>query len=279
MLGLQELFMTVDMGLIYGLVAVGVYLTFRTINFADMTCDGSFVFGSSVCATMIQGGSSPLIAMVCAALAGGVAGLSTGILNTCCRISDLLSGIIVAFMLYSINLKVMGGVPNITLMDTEFALSSIDIVTIILPITLLLIYLLFTDYGLSMQAVGYNKRFSEVMGINGKGVTLFGLILSNALIGLGGAMFTQYQGFCDISQGKGTLIAGLAAVIIGENVFKFKRAGYVIISCIAGSILYRIFIMLALHSDFMKIDTQDINLVAGGIIIAMLILRKGKARC
>ena len=114
MIDLQEILMTTDIGLIYGLVAIGIYLTFRTINFADMTCDGSFVYGSSVCAMLIQYGINQYIAMIIALLAGGIAGLFTGILNVYCKISDLLSGIIVAFMLYSINLKVMGGMPNIT---------------------------------------------------------------------------------------------------------------------------------------------------------------------
>ncbi len=274
MSGLQEIIMTTDVGLIYGLVAVGIYLTFRTINFADMTCDGSFVFGSSVCATLIQGGASPGIAMLFATIVGGISGLFTGILNVYCKISDLLSGIIVAFMLYSINLKVMGGMPNITLNDLELSMNSCAILAIIVPLTVLLVYLLFTDFGLALRSIGYNKRFSEVMGININAMKFFGLILSNALIGLGGAMFTQYQGFCDVSQGKGTLIAGLAAVIIGEKVFRFKRAGFFILACIAGSILYRFFIMLALHSDFMHIETQDINLVAGAIIIVMMLIRK-----
>lgn len=279
MLDLSEIVMTTDIGLIYGLVAVGVYLTFRTINFADMTCDGSFVFGSSVCATLIQSGVSPYIAMSCATIAGGIAGLCTGILNVYCKISDLLSGIIIAFMLYSINLKVMGGMPNITLNDMDLSMNSYIILMIIVPLAVLLVYLLFTDLGLALRSIGYNKSFAEIMGININAMKFFGLILSNALIGLGGAMFTQYQGFCDVSQGKGTLIAGLAAVIIGENVFKFKKAGYVLLACISGSILYRFFIMLALHSDFMKIETQDINLVAGAIIITMMLIRKEKERC
>lgn len=274
MFGLQEVIMTADVGLIYGLVAVGVYLTFRTINFADMTCDGSFVLGSSVCAALIQGGASPCVAMLLAMIAGGIAGLCTGILNVYCKISDLLSGIIVAFMLYSINLKVMSGMPNITLNDMELSMNSYVILAIVVPLAILLVYLLFTDFGLALRSIGYNKRFSEVMGININVMKFFGLIVSNALVGLGGAMFTQYQGFCDISQGKGTLIAGLAAVIIGEKVFRFKKAGFFILACIAGSILYRFFIMIALHSDFMKIETQDINLVAGAIIIAMMLIRK-----
>lgn len=274
MLGLSEIIMTTDIGLMYGLVAIGVYLTFRTINFADMTCDGSFVFGSSVCAALIQGGTSPYIAMIVATIAGGIAGFCTGILNIYCKISDLLSGIIIAFMLYSINLKVMGGLPNITLNDLDLSMTSYTVLAVVIPLVILLVYLLFTDFGLALRTIGYNKRFSEIMGININEMKFVGLILSNALIGLGGAMFTQYQGFCDVSQGKGTLIAGLAAVIIGEKVFRFKKAGYAILACIAGAILYRFFIMLALHSDFMQIETQDINLVAGSIIITMMLIRK-----
>jgi putative ABC transport system permease protein len=279
MIDLQEILMTTDIGLIYGLVAIGIYLTFRTINFADMTCDGSFVFGSSVCAMLIQCGANQYIAMIIALFAGGIAGLLTGILNVYCKISDLLSGIIVAFMLYSINLKVMGGLPNITLTDLDNQMTSSMIISIVIPISLIIVYLIFTNLGLALRAVGYNKTFSQIMGINQNIMTLCGLFISNALIGLGGAMFTQYQGFCDISQGKGTLIAGLAAVIIGENFFKFQKAGFLIISCVAGSILYRFFIMIALHSDFMQIETQDLNIVAGLIIIAMMLIRKERNRC
>ena len=279
MLELQEILITTDIGLIYGLVAIGIYLTFRTINFADMTCDGSFVFGSSICAVLIQCGINQYIAMIIALFAGGIAGLLTGILNVYCKISDLLSGIIVAFMLYSINLKVMGGMPNITLTDLENQMTSPMIISIVIPISLIIIYLIFTNFGLALRAVGYNKTFSNIMGINKNTMTLCGLFISNALIGLGGAMFTQYQGFCDISQGKGTLISGLAAVIIGENFFKFSKAGLLIISCLAGSILYRFFIMIALHSDFMHIETQDLNIVAGLIIVAMMLIRKEKNRC
>ena len=276
MLNIQEVLMTLDIGLIYGLVAIGIYLTFRVINFADMTCDGSFVFGSSVCAMLIQNGASPCLAMISAFIAGGIAGLCTGILNVYCKISDLLSGIIVAFMLYSINIKVMGGVPNITLMDSEF---NNTLWLIVLPITAVIIYLLFTDFGLALRSVGYNKKFSEISGINIKAMTFIGLILSNALIGLGGALFTQYQGFCDVSQGKGSLVAGLAAVIIGENIFRFKKIPFMIIACVVGSIMYRGFIMVALQTSYLNIETQDINLVIGLMIIAMMLIKKEKERC
>ncbi|MBR1480275.1 MAG: hypothetical protein IJ599_05330 [Alphaproteobacteria bacterium] len=278
MIAPQELLMTLDVGLIYGLVAIGIYLTFRTINFADMTCDGSFVFGSSICAVLVQGGISPSIAALAALLGGALAGFCTGILNIRCKISDLLSGIIVAFMLYSVNLKVMGNLPNITFVE-DISPSTPQLLLLIICIAATFVYLLFTDFGLGLRAVGYNKRFSEISGINTNAMTLIGLILSNAMIGLGGALFTQYQGFCDVSQGKGTLVAGLAAVIIGERICKFRNIPFAIFACLAGSVMYRVFIMLALHSSFLHIETQDINLVAGGIIILMMLVRRERVRC
>lgn len=279
MITVQEILMTFDVGLIYGLVAIGIYLTFRTINFADMTCDGTFVFGSSVYATLIEGGISPYLAMLISLIAGSVAGLATGILNVCGKISDLLSGIIIAFMLYSINLKVMGGIPNITFMDLDFSISTFQLLSIIIVIAGIIVYILFSDFGLALRSTGYNMRFSEIAGINLNLMTFAALVLGNGLIGLGGALFTQYQGFCDVSQGKGTLVAGLAAVIIGEKLFRFKKAPFIIFACIVGSIMYRFFIMLALHSSFLNIETQDINLVTGIIIISMMLIQKGKEKC
>ena len=284
MISIQEILMSLDIGMIYGIIAIGIYLTFRTINFSDLTCDGSFVFGAAVSAVLIKQGINPYIAILAAFLSGGIAGLFTGVLNVYFKITDLLSGIIVAFMLYSINLKVMGNSPNITFADniTIFSFSknihllNFSIITII---ALFFVYLLYTSFGLALRSIGNNKNFSNIAGINVNFMTITGLFISNGLIGFGGAMFTQYQGFCDISQGFGTLVIGLASVIIGESLIKFKNTCLMILTCLVGSVIYRIFISTALHSDVFGIETQDLNLITGIMIIIIIFTKQRRVKC
>ncbi|GHT89410.1 ABC transporter permease [Alphaproteobacteria bacterium] len=275
---MQEIIMSIELGLIFSIVAVGIYLTFKTINFADMTCDGSFVLGAAVSSVYIKMGASPFIATFLALVFGGLAGLATGILNVKFKIKDLMCGIIVAFILYSINLRIMNA-PNITFIEevTIFSgrntLTSVIIIVFVLNLALILI--LFSVFGLRLRAIGYNKQFAAISGINVKLMTIIGLMLSNAMIALGGSLFSQYQGFCDVSQGFGTLVIGLASVVIGEKMFAFKKEPLIILSCIFGSILYRIFMNIALHSDSIGIKTQDLNLITGLMIIAVMIVKKG----
>ncbi|MDR1475750.1 MAG: hypothetical protein LBI20_00315 [Holosporales bacterium] len=281
MIAIQEILTSIDVGLIFGIVAIGIYLTFRTINFADLTCDGSFALGASVSATLIVNGANPYLASIISLISGGIAGLLTGILNIKFKIADLLSGIIIAFMLYSVNLRIMGNSPNITFAESDsiFASScvSFTIFSIILCLTLIIVYLLFSRFGLRLRAIGYNKQFAAISGININSMTIAGVSSSNALIALGGSLFSQYQGFCDISQGFGTLVIGLTSVVIGEKIFSFKKEPLLIFSCVLGSILYRIFINVALHGNSLGIGTQDLNLITGLItIVAMLIRKKYK---
>jgi putative ABC transport system permease protein len=278
-ISLQELLTSVEVGLIFGSVAIGIYLTFRTINFTDLTCDGSFVLGASISAILIKHGANPYLSLLVSFIFGGMAGLFTGILNIKFKITDLLSGIIVAFMLYSINLRIMGNSPNITFVDcpSVFSNNNIALLIILTMIPLCLIYLLSSGLGLKLRAIGYNKQFSLNSGINVKLMTIVGLMLSNAMISFGGGLFSQYQGFCDASQGTGTLVIGLASVVIGEKVLSFRKEPLLILSCILGSILYRIFIGIALHSDILGIRTQDLNLITGAIII-LIMLTKGERK-
>ncbi|MDR1032319.1 MAG: hypothetical protein LBL30_04355 [Holosporales bacterium] len=268
---LQELITSAEIGLIFGSVAIGIYLTFRTINFADLTCDGSFVLGAAVAAVLARNGFDPYLALFCSALLGGLAGLLTGVLNVKFGISDLLSGIIVAFMLYSINLRVMGSAPNVTFEAYGNTLF------VVAPLALGLMFLLASGFGLKLRAVGYSQQFALTFGTNVGLMTIVGLMLSNAMISLGGGLFSQYQGFCDVSQGVGTLVTGLASVVIGEKVIPFKKAPYLIISCVVGSILYRVFISIALHSNLLGIKTQDLNLITG-LLIVLIMLPRQKAR-
>ncbi|MDR0744860.1 MAG: hypothetical protein LBE97_02815 [Holosporales bacterium] len=283
MIGMQEILTSLNIGLIFGIVAIGIFLTFRTINFADMTCDGSFVLGASVSAVLIKYDVNPYIALVTSFISGGIAGFCTGILNVKFRIADLLSGIIIAFMLYSINLRIMEDAPNITLIDKttifENDTQSFVATAIILFLILGVVFMLFSKFGLKLRAVGYNQRFASISGININFMKIAGLMISNALIATGGGLFTNYQGFCDISGGIGTLVCGLASVIIGERILRFKKEPLFILSCVIGSIIYRIFINIALHGDILGIKTQDINLITGGLIIAIIIMKKGKIKC
>jgi putative ABC transport system permease protein len=276
MMSLQELLTSIEVGFIFGSVAIGIYLTFRTINFTDLTCDGSFVLGASVSAVLIKCGMNPYLSLLISFVSGGIAGLSTGILNIKFKITDLLSGIIVAFMLYSVNLRVLGNSPNITFVDcpTVFSSGNTILLAMLVMVLLSLIYLLSSGFGLKLRAIGYNKQFALTSGINVKLMTIIGLMLSNAMISFGGGLFSQYQGFCDASQGTGTLVIGLASVVLGERILLFRREPLLILSCIAGSILYRILIGLALHSDVLGIGTQDLNLITGAIIILIMLTKR-----
>ncbi|MDR3224143.1 MAG: hypothetical protein LBT03_00945 [Holosporales bacterium] len=280
MISVQEILTSIDIGLIFGIVAVGIYLTFRTINFADLTCDGSFVLGAAVSSVLVKYGTNPYIALFVSLIAGGIIGLCTGILHVKVKISDLLSGIIVAFILYSINLRIMGNAPNITFMDNESVFSGRDTTLTLAGITFFtiaaLISLLFSGFGLKLRSTGYNRKFGPIIGINIKSMIIIGLMLSNSMIALGGGLFSQYQGFCDISEGTGTLVSGLASVVIGEKVLQFKKEPLLILSCIVGSIIYRIFINIALNSDVFGIKTSDINLVTGFMIISIIAARRMK---
>ncbi|MDR1334558.1 MAG: hypothetical protein LBJ71_05055 [Holosporaceae bacterium] len=281
MLSTQELITGVNIGLIYGILAIGIYFTFRTINFPDLTCDGSFTFGATVSAILIKFGCDPWISIILAMIAGGAAGFLTGVLNVWLKIEDLLAGIIVAFMLYSVNLRIMGTNPNITLMDVQTIFSGDgdgNILTkmgiLVFGITAVISYVLNTDFGLGLRSVGQNRQFASACGVNTNAMIMSGLVISNALIGACGAIFSQYQGVCDVSQGVGCLIIGLASVIIGEKLLTFRNVAWGIVACVVGSVLYRIFIAFAINSDVFGLKTQDLNLITGLMIIAIMMEKK-----
>lgn len=272
-MSIHELFMSIELGLIYAIVALGIYITFRVIDFPDLTCDGSFVLGAATSSILIKIGLNPWFCLIAAFTAGACAGIATALLYLKLRVTNLLSGILVGFMLYSINLRVMGDLPNISLLNDLTIFESLPL----LPLTLicflsclLLTYLLLTDFGLSLQAIGQNTRLAQNSGVNVPVITTLGLALSNAFIGLGGGLFAQHQGFADIGSGTGTLIIGLASVMIGEKLLTHRSLPLKIVSCLVGSIIYRLFISLALHSDMLGLSTSDLNLVTGALIIGIM---------
>ena len=274
-MSILELVTSFEMGLIYGIVAIGIYLTFRIIDFPDLTCDGSFVLGAAVSGILIKTGYNPYLALLISFLAGSLAGLCTGILNVKFKISNLLSGILVAFMLYSVNLKVMQNVPNIALInnDTIFTGNNPLMVLFMIAIVIWIIssFLLSTDIGLAFRSIGQNRRLALNMGVNVSLVTILVLMISNALIGLAGGLFAQIEGFADISVGLGTVIVGFAAVIIGEKILPFRQIWCQVLACLLGSILYRILVAFALNSQWLGIETQDLNLITGVLVIAIMV--------
>jgi putative ABC transport system permease protein len=170
----------------------------------------------------------------------------------------------------------MGNSPNITFVDsrTVFSGSTLTIFAMVAIPVLLVIGVLLSNFGLKLRAIGYNKKFAAISGINVRGMIVIGLILSNALIALGGSLFCQYQSFCDVSCGTGMLVVGLTSVVIGEKVLPFKKEAFIVASCVIGSVLYRIFISIALHSGVFGLKTQDLNLITGIVIVAVMVVKR-----
>jgi len=273
-----------ELGLIYSLVALGVLISFRILNFPDLTVDGSFPLGGAVAATLIVLGWNPFLATAIAIAAGALAGFITGWLNVRLKIMDLLAGILLMTMLYSINLRIMGK-PNVPLImePTIFSLLQPEwmsdavarpaiLVGVVLIAKLLLDFFFSTQVGLAMRATGANARMARAQGIPTGRATLAGMALSNGLVALAGALFAQTQGVADISMGIGTIVIGLAAVIIGESVLPARRIMLTTLAVVIGAILYRFFIALALNSDFIGLQAQDLNLVTGLLVAVALIL-------
>lgn len=274
-----QFFGAVELGLLYALVTLGIYLTFRTINFPDLTVDGSFPLGAAVAASLIVHGTHPALATLTAMLAGAIAGLITGYLHVRWKILGLLAGILTMTALYSINLRIMGK-PNIALLSEptifSFAQGSYiilySIALIIFLVSVLLFYFLISHFGLALRAIGSNPRVSPAYGINVGLMMLVGLALSNALVALAGALFAQAHGFADISMGTGTLIMGLASVIVGESLFHRPELWVVILSCIAGSILYRLVIAIALNAQIAGLQATDLNLITAVLVVVAMLM-------
>ena len=270
-----EVLLSVEIGLIYGIAALGIFLTFRILDFPDLTVDGSFVAGAALSAVALKSGVDPYVALGLGAVAGAAAGLITGVLHVYGRITSLLSGIITSFAFYSINLRIMNHVPNISFFQEETIFSTSDPLIPLCIIAfigvVLLVYILQTNWGLALRVLGKNQKLAGSYGINVSIYVIITLILSNAFVGFSGGLFSQHQGFSDISQGIGTIVVGLSAILIGEKILPFKSIGWACVACIIGSILYRLCIALALHSDSLGLETSDLNLITSIIIVAIMI--------
>jgi putative ABC transport system permease protein len=273
-----------EIGLVYGLVALGVLLSFRVLSFPDLTVDGSFPLGAAVAASAIVGGIDPYLATGLAIVAGALAGLVTALLNVRFRILHLLASILTMIALFSINLRIMGR-PNIALIAEPTVLSPFEglglanpvlkpllVGVIVLAVAALLARFLRSDYGLGMRATGANPRMAAAQGIETGRTICVGMALSNAMVALGGALFAQTNGFADITIGTGTIVVGLAAVIVGETILPARRIAVVILACVLGSILYRLAIAAALNADVLGLEASDLNLVTAVLVGLALIL-------
>lgn len=277
---------TLEIGFIYGLVAMGVYITFRILDFPDLTVDGSFTLGAAVTATLIVMGINPYLSTLAGALAAACAGLVTAWLNLRFNILHLLASILTMTALYTINLRVMGK-PNVALIMEPTVLSpflNLGIPNMYLKVIfvavcsiiagLLVSWFLYTQYGLAMRAVGSNKRMAQANGIVVNEKVYVGLALSNGLVGLAGALFTQTNGFADSTMGIGTIVVGLAAVIVGESLFATRSMLVIVMSTILGSILYRIAVSMALNTDFLGFQAADVNLLTAFLVALALVFPK-----
>jgi putative tryptophan/tyrosine transport system permease protein len=273
-----------ELGLIYGLVALGVFLSFRVLSFPDLTVDGSFPLGAAVAASAIVAGLDPYLGTLLALVAGALAGLVTAVLNVRFGILHLLASILTMIALFSINLRIMGR-PNIALLTEKTVLTPLAplgiwmpvlkvlaVGVVVLVVALSLIRFLASDYGLAMRATGANPRMAQAQGVETGSAILVGMALSNALVALAGALFAQTAGFADISIGTGTIVVGLAAVIVGETLLPARHIAIVVLACLFGSILYRLAVALALNSDVLGLTASDLNLVTAVLVGIALIL-------
>jgi putative ABC transport system permease protein len=274
----------IEIGLVFGLVALGVFLSFRVLNFPDLTVDGSFPLGAAVAATLIVDGVDPFAATAVAVIAGALAGLVTAFLNLRFGILHLLASILTMIALYSINLRVMGR-PNVALIGsatvlTPFAglglknlyLKPLFAGVVLVVVGGLLTRFLLSAYGLAMRATGSNPRMARAQGIDTTATTYVGMAISNALVALAGALFAQMNGFADVTIGTGTIVVGLAAVILGEAIFGARSITVWIVGCILGSVLYRLAVALALNAAFLGLSASDLNLVTAVLVAVALIL-------
>ena len=267
----------IEQSLIFAIMVLGVYISFRILNFPDMTVDGAFPLGAAISAKLLTLGVNPYLTLLVALVAGAVAGAVTGLIHVKLKVKDLLAGILVMTALYSVNLRVMGK-SNIPLFEednifnTEYSMM-ITIVVLILISKFLLDYLLKTKFGFALKALGDNENLIVSLGLNEEKYKIYGLMIANAFVAFSGAVLAQYQGFADVGMGTGIIVIGLASIIIGDTLFGKRRklAGTTIV--IIGSILYRGVIAVTLS---MGMDASDLKLITSIIVIVILWIQKQK---
>lgn len=287
----------VAQGLVWGIMAVGVYVTYKILDVADLTVDGSLCTGGAVCVIMILNGAPMWLALLCAFLAGLLAGFVTGVFHTFFGIPAILSGILTQLALYSINLHIMGfgtdngSKANLPISVDKFPLlvsaryvrdlavkNPIIVLIIFLAVIIGACYWFFgTELGCSLRATGANNRMARAQGINTSFTTVLGLMISNGIVALSGALLSQYQGFADINMGRGAIVIGLAAVIIGEVLFSkvFRNFALKLIACVIGAVIYYLVIQFVLK---LGLSTDDLKLLTALVVAVFLAIPHLRAK-
>ena len=261
----------IELGLIFSILSLGVYISFRVLNVPDLTVDGSFATGCAVCAVMTIAGH-PYLGLLLAFVAGGLCGMVTAFLQTKMHMQPLLAGILTMVALYSINLRIMSGAPNISLFSTNTLFTLIDSeLSILLIFSLVIGFVLFgffkANLGLMLRATGDNEVMVRSSSINVDRMKFIGMALSNGIVALSGALLAQYQNFADITSGTGMMVLGLAGIIIGEAILRKRTIGFGIASAIIGACIYRLLYQFALQFG---IPATDMNLMSA-ILVAITI--------
>ena len=279
-------------GILWGIMTLGVYITFKILDFPDLTVDGSFALGGSVSAVLIVHGMNPFFSLLIAFLAGGLAGYATGLLHTKLKIPGILAGILTMIALYSINIRIMGqantpliGLETILtdvgqIFNINKTISSMIIGLVFSVILVIVLYWFFgTELGSAIRATGNNERMVRALGVNTDSMKNIGLMLSNALVALSGAMVAQSQGYADVGMGTGTIVIGLASVIIGEVIFgKRFSFWYQLTAVVLGSIIYRIIIAVVLQLGMKSTDLKLLTAIIVAIALALPVIRSNITR-
>lgn len=295
---------SLELGLIYAIVSLGVFISFRLLDFPDLTADASFPLGGAICGLCLYLGINPWLATLFGTFGGCIAGVMTGWLYVRLNILQLLSSIIVMIGLYSINLRILGlgtflnnetnnwvGSPNLPLLNintifspflnedatNQYIVQPSLVLIFVVACWYLLNAFLKTQKGLALRATGTNQRMAKAQGIPTGRMVILGMAISNGLIALGGSLFVQTQGSADITIGVGTIVIGLASIIIGESIFPAKRMWAITLSIILGAILYRLFIAIALGNELLKnigVGSEDLNLITAILVVLALVLPK-----
>lgn len=274
-------------------MALGVFITFRVLDFPDLTVDGSLPLGAAVSSVLITKGVHPWLSLPPALLAGFLAGMVTGLLTTRLRILHLLASILTMTALYSVNIRIMGGRPNVALIRSPtvfdpvrsimadlglnpWLTSSVVFLLLVGLVVLFLVWLLKTEFGQALLATGDNPAMITSLGVDTHFTIVVGVGVSNALVALCGALVAQNQGAAEVGMGVGTIVAGLASIVVGETLFGTRGLVTRIISVVAGSIIYRLAIALALSLRFF--NPSDLNLITAGLVVAALCVPRIKER-
>jgi putative ABC transport system permease protein len=282
----------IEQGFVYGIMVIGVYLTFRILDFPDLTVDGSLPLGAAISAVAITSGINPYFSLLFALAGGFMAGMVTAFLNTKFKILHLLASILTMIALYSINIRIMSG-PNVALLGQTTVFDSVTNLGVpahyagllifgifALLVLATIIWFLGTELGQAILATGDNPQMIRSLGVNTNTIIILGVGLSNGLVALSGALVAQNQGAADVGMGIGTIVAGLASVIIGETVFGCKTMPRAFIAALLGSIVYRLAIALALGMEFgnFRFNPSDLNLITALLVIGALITPNLKKR-